>query len=124
MSFIMPAEWTRHRATWLAWPHEARDWPGKFAAVPLAFAEIVRHLALVETVQMLVEDRILEEKARRLLHRVGVDLRRVEFHKVRTDRSWLRDSAPAFVVATGAASAERSAGASTRGPNTTTGRKT
>ncbi len=98
MSFVMPAEWTPHRTTWLAWPHEARDWPGKFAAVPWAFAEMVRYLSLAEPVQLLVEDRTLQGKARRTLERAGVDLHRVEFHQVRTDRSWLRDSAPTFVV--------------------------
>ncbi len=98
MSFVMPAEWTPHRTTWLAWPHEARDWPGKFAAVPWAFAERVRYLSLAEPVQLLVEDRTLQGKARRTLERAGVDLHRVEFHQVRTDRSWLRDSAPTFVV--------------------------
>ncbi len=101
MSFVMPAEWTPHRTTWLAWPHEARDWPGKFAAVPWAFAEMVRYLSLAEPVQLLVEDRTLQGKARRTLERAGVDLHRVEFHQVRTDRSWLRDSAPTFVVSKG-----------------------
>ena len=40
----MPAEWEPHEATWLGWPHELTDWPGKFPPIPWAFAEIVRHL--------------------------------------------------------------------------------
>ena len=44
LGFRMPAEWERHEATWLGWPHELTDWPGKFAPIPWAFAEIVRHL--------------------------------------------------------------------------------
>ena len=35
LGFRMPAEWEPHAATWIAWPHEPRDWPGKFAADPL-----------------------------------------------------------------------------------------
>ena len=42
--FRMPAEWEPHAATWLAWPHQASDWPGKFAPIPWVYAEIVRHL--------------------------------------------------------------------------------
>jgi len=32
--FRMPAEWEPHEATWLGWPHELTDWPGKFAPIP------------------------------------------------------------------------------------------
>ena len=101
MSFFMPAEWASHRATWLAWPHETRDWPGKFGAIPWTFAEIIRHLSVAESVQLLVKDRALADKAFRVLQHAGADLRQVTFHRVRTDRSWLRDSAPTFIVAKG-----------------------
>ena len=50
----MPAEWEPHEATWLAWPHEKSDWPGKFAPIPWLYGEIVRHLARVERVRILV----------------------------------------------------------------------
>ena len=35
LGFRMPAEWEPHAATWIAWPHEPRDWPGKLAPHPL-----------------------------------------------------------------------------------------
>ena len=57
LGFRMPAEWEPHEATWLGWPHEVTDWPGKFSAIPWAFAEIVRHLSHVERVYLLVENR-------------------------------------------------------------------
>ena len=40
----MPAEWERHDATWIAWPHHEPDWPGKLGAIPWVYAEIVRAL--------------------------------------------------------------------------------
>ena len=49
----MPAEWDSHEATWLAWPHELSDWPGKFGPIPWSYAEIVRHLANSERVYLL-----------------------------------------------------------------------
>jgi len=46
--FRMPAEWEKHEATWLAWPHERSDWPGKFEPVPAEFAAFAREQAPVE----------------------------------------------------------------------------
>ncbi len=56
----MPAEWEPHEATWLSWPHEKTDWPGKFAPIPWVYAEIVRNLARVERVRILVRDAAAE----------------------------------------------------------------
>src|SRR6476619_2477140 len=66
VGYRMPAEWEPHEATWLAWPHEKSDWPGKFAPIPWLYGEIVRHLARVEHVRILVEDADAEQRARRL----------------------------------------------------------
>lgn len=93
----MPAEWERHTATWLAWPHNASDWPGKFAAIPWVFADIIKHLAEDELVNVLVNDAGMEAKARRVLKRHGANLDAVKFHLVPTDRIWTRDSGPIFV---------------------------
>jgi agmatine deiminase len=94
----MPAEWEPHAATWIAWPHERRDWPGKFATIPWVYAEIVRHLHTGEAVHMLVNDAAAEARARRVLTLAGVDLQRVRFCRIRTDRVWTRDYGPMFVV--------------------------
>ena len=55
LGYRMPAEWEPHEATWIAWPHNREDWPGKFGPIPWVYAEIVRHLSRVETVDILVE---------------------------------------------------------------------
>jgi agmatine deiminase len=93
----MPAEWLPHRATWIAWPHHALDWPGRFGPIPWCFVEIVRALTRGETVAILVRDAAAEQRACRMLRRSGVDLAQVEFHRIATDRSWLRDTGPIFV---------------------------
>lgn len=97
-AFRMPAEWEPHEATWLAWPHELTDWPGKFAPIPWAFAEIVRHLARVERVFLLVESRDAEERAKTILRKAGAELDAITFFYVPTDRGWMRDSGPIAVV--------------------------
>ncbi len=97
LGFHMPAEWERHQATWLAWPHEVTDWPGKFTAIQWIYGELIRHLSNVEKVRILVEDSDLEQKARRVLQKCHVHIDAVEFLHIRTDRSWTRDFCPMFV---------------------------
>jgi len=97
LGYRMPAEWEPHTATWLAWPHNPDDWPGKFQPIPWVYAEIVRHLARVEDVHILVNDAAAEKRARGILKRNAVNLARVHFHPWRTDRVWTRDSGPIFV---------------------------
>jgi agmatine deiminase len=94
LGFRMPAEWEKHEATWLGWPHELTDWPGKFAPIPWAFAEIVRVLSHVEQVFLLVENRLAEARVRSILKKAGAKLDAVEFFRVPTDRGWMRDSGP------------------------------
>jgi agmatine deiminase len=94
----MPAEWSPHAATWLAWPHKKADWPGKFDAIPWVFAEIVRQLSRGERVRLIVASRGHEHQAERILRVTGVDLGQVDFVMSKTDRSWTRDYVPSFVV--------------------------
>ncbi len=97
LGYRMPAEWEPHEATWLAWPHEKTDWPGKFAPIPWIYGEIVRRLARVERVRILVAGGEQERRARGVLEKSGANLRTVDFFRVRTDRSWTRDFGPIFV---------------------------
>ena len=93
----MPAEWEPHEATWIAWPHEKSDWPGKFAPIPWLYGEIVRHLSRVDRVRILVEDRDAEENIRKILKKCHAEMTAVEFFHHPTNRSWTRDYCPLFV---------------------------
>ena len=97
LGYRMPAEWEPHEATWLAWPHNREDWPGKFGPIPWIFAEIVRILAARECVHILVQDEKARKRAMGILRRAGAELKRVAFHVWPTDRVWTRDSGPIFV---------------------------
>ena len=96
--FAMPAEWAPHDATWLAWPHNVRDWPGRFAPIPWVYAEIVRHVARGETVRLSVQDAAHERKVRALLARADVPLENVELRRFPTDRVWSRDHGPIWLT--------------------------
>jgi agmatine deiminase len=97
LGYHMPAEWALHEATWLAWPHERTDWPGKFAPIPWVYADIVRHLARVERVRILAQDRDEERAARRILQKIGAELAAVEFFVAPTNRGWTRDFGAIFL---------------------------
>jgi agmatine deiminase len=94
----MPAEWEPHAATWIAWPHNRDDWPGKFAPIPWVYTEIVRNLSKSEIVHIVVDGGSRKRRVADLLDACAVNLDRVRFFKAATDRVWLRDSAPTFVV--------------------------
>ncbi len=97
LGFRMPAECERHDATWLAWPHEKADWPGKFETIPWVYGEIVRHLSRVEKVRILAADTEQEQQARCVLKKSGTQMQAVEFFHIPTDRSWTRDFCPTFI---------------------------
>ncbi len=96
-SLRMPAEWARHDATWISWPHHEPDWPGKLAPIPWVYAEIVRALSPHERVEILCHDDRVLESARHALHMHSVDASQYRLHVQPTDRVWLRDSGPTGV---------------------------
>lgn len=98
LGYRMPAEWEPHEATWIAWPHNCDDWPGKFGPIQWVYTEIVRHLSRAEIVRIVVDSTKMEERASQMLDRVGVDQARLRFFRAHTDRVWLRDSGPTFIV--------------------------
>lgn len=93
-----PAEWERHAATWLAWPHKEESWPGKFEPVPGIFVEMVRALVPGERIEILVAGAGEEEGVGGLLRAGGVPLSAVGFHHIPTDDAWIRDHGPTFLV--------------------------
>jgi agmatine deiminase len=98
VGYHMPAEWEPHVATWLAWPHYRGDWPGKFEPIPWVYAEIIRHLARHERVELIVNDAAAERSARRVLQRAEALSGNIRFHRWPTNRVWLRDSGCIFLT--------------------------
>ncbi|MBV9504468.1 MAG: agmatine deiminase family protein [Acidobacteriia bacterium] len=93
----MPAEWEPHEATWIAWPHNREDWPGRFGPIPWVYGEIVRKLSRFEKVRILVRDRAIEQQARRVLTKLDAAMEAIEFLEQPTNRVWMRDSGPLFI---------------------------
>lgn len=97
LGYSMPAEWEAHEATWLAWPHNPTDWPGKINPIRWVYGEMIRKIGPGEIVRLLVDSKADEAVARRTLTRAGADVSRVEFIVHPTNRGWTRDSGPIFV---------------------------
>jgi agmatine deiminase len=97
LGYSMPAEWEPHEATWLGWPHNASDWPGKFEVIPWVYGEMVRKISAGENVRLIIRNRQDELLARTIFKHVGVNLRRIQFVLHPTNRGWTRDTGPIFV---------------------------
>ena len=95
--YRLPAEWEYHDATWIGWPNNKQDWPGKFQPIPWVYGEIVRYLSRGEIVRIIVQSLGHQKSAERVLKAVDTDISKVKFFKLETDRNWLRDAGPQFV---------------------------
>jgi agmatine deiminase len=91
--FRMPAEWEKHRATWIAWPYLDSDFPGKVDAVRWAYCEFIKHVSRVERVEILCLNDTLEADLRDRLSRQQIN-GDINIHRAQYNRSWLRDSGP------------------------------
>jgi agmatine deiminase len=91
--YRMPAEWTSHRATLIAWPQREEAWRGVgIEQARDSHAEVVDVIAASEPVILVVDPTQLDD-ARRRVPAAGVELLSLPI-----DDSWLRDSGPIFVV--------------------------
>ena len=97
LGYAMPAEWEPHAATWLGWPHNATDWPGKFEVIPWVYGEMVRKISAGENIRLIIRHKPDEQCARHVFKSVGVDLRKIKFVTHPTNRGWTRDTGPVFV---------------------------
>lgn len=98
MTHLMPAEWAKHQATWLAWPHDITTFPDRIPQAEKIFTEIIFHLHTGEVVELFILDENMLNRAKTYLQKRGVDLARVSFHKMAYEDVWTRDTAPTFVI--------------------------
>jgi len=97
LGYSMPAEWEKHAATWIGWPHNAADWPGKIGVIRWVYGEMVRKISQGEEVRIVVRHQAEAKVAASYLQRAHCDLKRVRFVVHPTNRGWTRDSGPIHV---------------------------
>ncbi|MGY2411406.1 agmatine deiminase family protein [Pseudomonas pergaminensis] len=90
----MPAEWARHAATWMVWPHNQALWETTWgvtlAQVQQDFARVANAIARFEPVKMIVDPSAVA--GAKALCGLGIEL-----IEQAVNDSWCRDSGPTFV---------------------------
>lgn len=98
LGYYFPAEFEKHEATWLSWPHKEASWPGKIDKIFPSYSLFVKYLAQSEKVRINVADETLKASAVKHLSEAGVDMKQVEFYFNPTNDAWCRDHGPAFLI--------------------------
>jgi agmatine deiminase len=98
LGYYFPAEFAKHTATWLSWPHKEASWPGKIETIFPAYAQFIKLVSEGEKVNINVVDEAMKQKALRHLNDVSADLSNINFFIHPTNDAWCRDHGPAFVI--------------------------
>ena len=94
----MPAEWEPQKSVWMSWPHNKNDWPGLFEKIPIVVGKIIKYLSKYQRIDLLLNNTKSIETTRIYLKKIGCNISNIKFHKLKTDRLWLRDSGPIFLI--------------------------
>ncbi len=96
--YSFPAEWVRHKATWLSYPHNEASWPGKIHTIFPWYRQFIKELAKGEEVHINVLDNDMFCSVTNELTDAGINMKNVFLHIHPTNDAWCRDHGPAFVV--------------------------
>jgi agmatine deiminase len=98
LGYYFPAEFHKHEATWLSWPHKEASWPGKIHTIFPYYAQFIKTVAMSEKVRINVADAAMKDFAVKHLQDAGVNMAQVEFFMHPTNDAWCRDHGPAFLI--------------------------
>src|SRR6478609_3095229 len=96
--YHFPAEFAKHDATWLSWPHKEASWPGKIQTIYPYYAQFITALTASERVCINVADQRMEQVAKEFLRTAEADMGGVSFFYQPTNDAWGRDHGPAFLI--------------------------
>jgi agmatine deiminase len=96
--YTFPAEFAKHEATWLSWPHKEASWPGKIHTIFPYYSQFIKELTKSEIVRINVCDEKMQVFAFEHIQNAGADLTKVEFFMHPTNDAWCRDHGPAFLI--------------------------
>jgi len=95
--FLMPGEWEKHHATWLAWPNDDDYFGERIGNIEQSYLKIIKALHKDELVKVLVLDSKNEERIKKLMSEASIDLLKVIFFYAKYVDVWMRDYGPVFV---------------------------
>ncbi|UIR57900.1 agmatine deiminase family protein [Sphingobacterium sp. SRCM116780] len=98
LGYTFPAEWEKHEATWLSWPHKNESWPDRIHLIFPAYAQFIAELTKGEKVRINVKNEEMKAFALSYIEQTDADLNQVEFFFHETNDAWCRDHGPAFLI--------------------------
>ena len=98
LGYYFPAEFAKHDAMWLSWPHKEASWPGKLDSIFPSYVEFIKVVSLTERVCINVVDTSMQAFATKLIQAAGVDMSRLQFFLHPTNDAWCRDHGPSFLI--------------------------
>jgi agmatine deiminase len=98
LGYRFPAEFERHAATWLSWPHKEDSWPGKLNSIFPSYCRFIQELAGHEAVHINVLNEEMKLFAQEKLREFSVNTESVRFYTHPTNDAWCRDHGPAFLI--------------------------
>lgn len=99
LGYFFPAEWTKHRATWLSYPHsDSYSWPGTLERIFPFYNRFILELSKGEEVCINVRDETLRARVHADLERIGTDMSKIKLLLHPTNDAWCRDHGPAFLI--------------------------
>ncbi len=96
--YRMPGEWEKQKSVWIVWPYNKKDWPGLFHKIPKVISEIVCNLSINQTVNLIIRNNKDKVKVKKKLNEFKNKLSNIKFHLIQTNRIWIRDSGPLFLI--------------------------
>jgi agmatine deiminase len=98
LGYHFPAEWEKHTATWLSYPHNEASWPGKIHTIFPYYNRFIKALAQQERVNINVTGTEMESRVRKELSEMGMNMDNISLHILPTNDAWCRDHGPAFLI--------------------------
>ena len=98
LGYRFPAEWEKHEATWLTWPHHDDSFPGKLESIYSSYMKYIKQISLGEKVRINVPDNNAISRIKDFLIKYEIKKENIEFFINPSNDVWCRDHGPAFIV--------------------------
>ena len=98
LGYHFPAEFEKHNATWLSWPHKEESWPGKIDKIYEPYSLFIKYLSQSEKVRINVNNEAMKAFAEMNLQKASANIINIEFYFNPTNDAWCRDHGPAFLI--------------------------
>jgi agmatine deiminase len=98
LGYSFPAEWCRHKATWLSYPHNEVSFPGKIHTIYPFYFEFIKQVSKGEWVCINVVDEKMKALVESQLQEYNINQANVKILFHPNNDAWCRDHGPAFLV--------------------------